>query len=62
MDMQLRHVEIGFCMIVLHTNVIPELRKKPLNQGRKVCAWSQTHPARAFYLTTLSIMVIEPAP
>ena len=46
-------------MIVLDTNVISELRKKPKNQDFKVCAWSQTHPASAFYLTTLTIMEIE---
>ena len=46
-------------MIVLDTNVISELRKKPHNQDPKVCAWSQTHPAAAFYLTTLTIMEIE---
>jgi predicted nucleic acid-binding protein len=31
----------------------------PHNQDPKVCAWSQTHPASAFYLTTLTIMEIE---
>lgn len=46
-------------MIVLDTNVISELRKKPHNQDPGVCAWSQTHPASAFYLTTLTIMEIE---
>jgi predicted nucleic acid-binding protein len=46
-------------MIVLDTNVISELRKKPHYQDPKVCAWSQTHPASAFYLTTLTIMEIE---
>jgi predicted nucleic acid-binding protein len=46
-------------MIVLDTNVISELRKKPRNQDPKVCAWSQAHPASAFYLTTLTIMEIE---
>lgn len=46
-------------MIVLDTNVISELRKKPHHQDRHVCAWSQTHPASAFYLTTLTIMEIE---
>ena len=46
-------------MIVLDTNVISELRKKPHNQDPKVCSWSQTHPASAFYLTTLTIMEIE---
>lgn len=46
-------------MIVLDTNVISELRKKPHNQDPRVCAWSQTHPASAFYLTTLTIMEIE---
>jgi hypothetical protein len=46
-------------MIVLDTNVISELRKKPHQQNPKVCAWSQTHPASAFYLTTLTIMEIE---
>jgi toxin FitB len=46
-------------MIVLDTNVISELRKKPHNQDPKVCAWSQAHPASAFYLTTLTIMEIE---
>ena len=46
-------------MIVLDTNVISELRKKPHNQDPKVCAWSQTQPASAFYLTTLTIMEIE---
>ena len=46
-------------MIVLDTNVISELCKKPHNQDPKVCAWSQTHPASAFYLTTLTIMEIE---
>lgn len=46
-------------MIVLDRNVISELRKKPHNQDPKVCAWSQTHPASAFYLTTLTIMEIE---
>jgi predicted nucleic acid-binding protein len=46
-------------MIVLDTNVISELRKKPHIQDPKVCAWSQTYPARAFYLTTLTIMEIE---
>jgi predicted nucleic acid-binding protein len=46
-------------MIVLDTNVISELRKKPHNQDPKVCAWSQSHPASAFYLTTLTIMEIE---
>jgi toxin FitB len=46
-------------MIVLDTNVISELRKKPHNQAPKVCAWAQTHPASAFYLTTLTIMEIE---
>lgn len=46
-------------MIVLDTNVISELRKKPKNQDFKVCAWSRTHPASAFYLTTLTIMEIE---
>ena len=43
-------------MIVIDTNVISELRKKPHNQDPKVCAWSQTYPASAFYLTTLTIM------
>jgi toxin FitB len=46
-------------VIVLDTNVISELRKKPHHQDPKVCAWSQTHPASAFYLTTLTIMEIE---
>jgi toxin FitB len=46
-------------MIVLDTNVISELRKKPDNQDPKVCAWSQNLPAGAFYLTTLTIMEIE---
>lgn len=46
-------------MIVLDTNVISELRKKPHNQDPKVRAWSQAHPASAFYLTTLTIMEIE---
>ena len=46
-------------MIVLDTNVISELRKKPHNQDPKVCAWSQIRPASAFYLTTLAIMEIE---
>ena len=46
-------------MIVLDTNVISELRKKPHNQDSKVCAWSQTYPASVFYLTTLTIMGIE---
>lgn len=46
-------------MIVLDTNVISELRKKPHNQDPKVCAWSQAYPASAFYLTTLTIMEIE---
>jgi hypothetical protein len=46
-------------MIVLDTNVISELRKRPHNQDPKVCAWSQTHAASAFYLTTLTIMEIE---
>ena len=46
-------------MIVLDTNVVSELRKKPQNQDPKVCAWSQAHPASAFYLTTLTIMEIE---
>jgi toxin FitB len=46
-------------MIVLDTNVISELRKRPHNQDPKVCAWSHTHPAGVFYLTTLTIMEIE---
>jgi toxin FitB len=46
-------------MIVLDTNVISELRKKPHNQDSKVCAWSRTYPASAFYLTTLTITEIE---
>jgi toxin FitB len=46
-------------MIVLDTNVISELRKKPRHQDPRVRAWSQTHPASAFYLTTLTIMEIE---
>ena len=46
-------------MIVLDTNVVSELRKKPHNQDPKVCAWSQTLPASVFYLTTLTIMEIE---
>ena len=46
-------------MIVLDTHVISELRKKPHNQDPKVCAWSQTQSASAFYLTTLTIMEIE---
>ena len=46
-------------MIVLDTNVISELRKKPHNQDPQVCAWSQTYPASAFFLTTLTIMEIE---
>lgn len=46
-------------MIVLDTHVISELRKKPHNQDPKVCAWSQTCPAHASYLTTLKIMEIE---
>lgn len=46
-------------MIILDTNVISELRKKPHNQDPKVRAWSQTQPASAFYLTTLTIMEIE---
>jgi toxin FitB len=46
-------------MIVLDTNVISELRKRPHNQDPKVCTWSQTYPASAFYLTTLTIMEIE---
>lgn len=46
-------------MIVLDTPVISELRKKPHIQDPKVCAWSQTHPASAFHLTTLTIMEIE---
>ena len=46
-------------MIVLDTNVISELRKKPHNQDPKVCTWSQTYPASAFYITTLTIMEIE---
>jgi predicted nucleic acid-binding protein len=46
-------------MIVLDTNVISELRKRPHNQDPKVCAWSQAQPASAFYLTTLTIMEIE---
>ena len=36
-----------------------ELRKQPHNQDPKVCAWSQTYPASAFSLTTLTIMEIE---
>ena len=46
-------------MIVLDANVISELRKKPHNQDPKVCGWSQTPSASAFYLTTLTIMEIE---
>lgn len=46
-------------MIVLDTNVISELRKKPHNQHPKVSAWAQTLPASAFYLTTLTVMEIE---
>jgi toxin FitB len=46
-------------MIVLDTNVISELRRKPNNQDAKVRAWSQTQPASAVYLTTLTIMEIE---
>jgi len=46
-------------MIVLDTNVISELRKKPHNQDPKVCAWSQTQSASAFHPTTLTIMEIE---
>jgi predicted nucleic acid-binding protein len=46
-------------MIVLDTNVVSELRKQPHKQDPKVCAWSQAHPASAFYLTTLTIMGIE---
>jgi predicted nucleic acid-binding protein len=46
-------------MIVLDTNVVSELRKKPHIQDPKVCAWSQSHPASAFYLTTLTITEIE---
>jgi len=46
-------------MIVLDTNVISELRKKPHNQDSKVRAWSQARSASAFYLTTLTIMEIE---
>jgi hypothetical protein len=46
-------------MIVLDTNVISELRRKPHHQDPKVCAWSQLRPASAFYLTTLTIMEIE---
>lgn len=46
-------------MIVLDTNVISELRKKPHNQDAKVSAWAQTLPASAFYLTTLTVMEIE---
>ena len=46
-------------MYVLDTNVISELRKKPHLQDARVCAWSQAHPASAFYLTTFTIMEIE---
>jgi len=46
-------------MIVLDTNVISELRKKPHIQDPNVLAWSQTESASAFYLTTLTIMEIE---
>jgi predicted nucleic acid-binding protein len=46
-------------MIVLDTNVISELRTKPPLQDPRVCAWSQTYPASAFYLSTLTIMEIE---
>jgi predicted nucleic acid-binding protein len=46
-------------MIILDTNVISEMRKKPHLQDAKVCAWSQTLPASACYLTTLTIMEIE---
>jgi len=46
-------------MIVLDTNVISQLRKKPHNQDPKVCAWSQAHPASAFHLTTFTSMEIE---
>lgn len=46
-------------MIVLDTNVISALRKKPHNQDPKVRAWAQAHPASAFYLTTFTIMEIE---
>lgn len=46
-------------MIGLDTNVISELRKKPHNQDPKVCTWSQTDSANAFYLTTRTIMEIE---
>jgi predicted nucleic acid-binding protein len=46
-------------MIVLGTNVISELRKKPHHQDPKVCAWSQTQSASVFYLTTLTLMEIE---
>jgi predicted nucleic acid-binding protein len=46
-------------MIALDTNVISELRKKPHNQDPKARAWSQTQPASAFYLTTLTITAIE---
>jgi len=46
-------------MIVLDTNVISELRKKPHNQDPKVRAWSQAQSASASYLTTLTIMEIE---
>ncbi|MBU6258767.1 MAG: type II toxin-antitoxin system VapC family toxin [Burkholderiales bacterium] len=46
-------------MIVLDTNVVSELRKRPRLQHARVCAWSQAHPASAFYLTPLTIMEIE---
>jgi toxin FitB len=46
-------------MIILDTNVISEMRKKPHLQDTRVCAWSQTLPANACYLTTLTIMEIE---
>ena len=46
-------------MIILDTNVISEMRKKPHLQDARVSAWSQTLPASACYLTTLTIMEIE---
>jgi hypothetical protein len=47
MDVDFRDVELWVRMIVLDTNVISELRKKPHNQDPKVCAWSQAQPASA---------------
>ena len=45
-------------MLLLDTNVIPELRR-PEKADRNVLAWASTIPAASFFLSAISILEIE---